>query len=348
MRQFSRGTLAVLAGLSVFGSASAETDRPKYIGGEVQAFFPDSNRDADTGWGTRGLFGIPLSDKLDLELGVNSYRYDRESDNGTESAIGGESVLRYHVGPGSEHFQPFLLGGIGGLRESIRNDDEWAFTGQVGLGADFPLTRSLALRTDARYQMVFNDLAGNDDPYGDFTVGIGLVGYFASKKVEEAPAPTGPIDSDGDGVPDDADLCPGTAPGVEVDDKGCPKEMPKPAVSGNRKYEDVHFAFDKSNLDSAATMSLDSTAKTITELTNTYPDLKVEVSGHTDWIGTDGYNMGLSERRATAVKDYLVRQGVSATRISTFAFGESKPIATNETEEGRAMNRRAEVVSKEQ
>jgi OOP family OmpA-OmpF porin len=69
----------------------------------------------------------------------------------------------------------------------------------------------------------------------------------------------------------------------------------------------------------------------------------VDVSGHTDWIGTDAYNQALSERRANTVKDYLVQKGVDASHIRTFAYGESQPVAPNTTPEGRALNRRAEI-----
>ena len=147
-------------------------------------------------------------------------------------------------------------------------------------------------------------------------------------------------DSDGDGVCDSADLCPGTPAGTVVDAKGCPKAAPTGAT---KKFEDVHFAFDKSDVADSEKPKLDNAATTIDGMTKTTPALKVDVSGHTDWVGTDGYNQGLSERRANSVKSYLVRKGVSASRINTFAYGESKPVASNETAEGRAQNRRAEV-----
>ena len=67
------------------------------------------------------------------------------------------------------------------------------------------------------------------------------------------------------------------------------------------------------------------------------------IEGHTDWIGTDAYNQGLSERRANSVMDYLVDHGVAASRLSTTGFGESRPIASNQNREGRALNRRVEL-----
>src|SRR5207249_9991630 len=74
------------------------------------------------------------------------------------------------------------------------------------------------------------------------------------------------------------------------------------------------------------------------------PDVKVVVEGHTDSVASDAYNKKLSERRAEAVKRYLVRQGVDPSRVRTEGYGKSRPVADNNTAEGRAKNRRAEVV----
>jgi len=72
--------------------------------------------------------------------------------------------------------------------------------------------------------------------------------------------------------------------------------------------------------------------------------LNAEIHGHTCWIGTDAYNQGLSERRATAVVNYLVSKGIASDRLSMIGFGETKPAASNETQKGREMNRRVEVL----
>jgi len=102
----------------------------------------------------------------------------------------------------------------------------------------------------------------------------------------------------------------------------------------------VLFGFDKSDLSAEATSSLD---KLVTVL-NTYPDTNIEVQGHTDSKGTDTYNQGLSERRAASVSDYLAANEILASRITTKGFGETAPKYDNETEEGRAQNRRVEFL----
>ena len=85
-------------------------------------------------------------------------------------------------------------------------------------------------------------------------------------------------------------------------------------------------------------------AKKLAGTLNKYDDTEVNVLGHTDNTGTDKYNLSLSKKRATAVKDYLLAQDVANSRLSTQGYGESDPIATNETDEGRQLNRRVEIV----
>jgi outer membrane protein OmpA-like peptidoglycan-associated protein len=102
----------------------------------------------------------------------------------------------------------------------------------------------------------------------------------------------------------------------------------------------VNFDFDKSNIRPDAVPILDEAAKTLKE----YGDVTVSVDGYTDSIGTEEYNQRLSVRRANAVKEYLEKQGVAASRMTARGFGESNPVATNETAEGRAQNRRVELI----
>lgn len=102
----------------------------------------------------------------------------------------------------------------------------------------------------------------------------------------------------------------------------------------------VEFDFDKSTLRPESRQTLDEA----TEVLRQYPDIRVEVAGHTDSIGSDQYNQGLSERRAQAVYDYLVGNGINASRLNARGYGENSPIADNATREGRQRNRRVELV----
>jgi OOP family OmpA-OmpF porin len=101
----------------------------------------------------------------------------------------------------------------------------------------------------------------------------------------------------------------------------------------------VLFDFDKTAIKPDGAKILDR----LVEFLRANPDKGVDLEGHTDWIGTDKYNQGLSERRAASVTNYLTQKGIDSKRISTRGYGESKPIADNKTADGRAKNRRVEI-----
>lgn len=140
------------------------------------------------------------------------------------------------------------------------------------------------------------------------------------------------LDGDDDGVVDSKDKCPGTKKGVPVDHKGCQLEK-------EYKLHGVTFEFDSDKLSSASTATLNEAVKILKRKKG----LKVTVAGHTDSMGNDDYNMGLSKRRAQAVADYLVSKGVNAANLKVKGYGETHPIADNGTEAGRAANRRVEL-----
>ena len=116
---------------------------------------------------------------------------------------------------------------------------------------------------------------------------------------------------------------------------------PPPAVKKKIVLRGVNFDFNKYNIRPDAVPILDEAAKTLQE----YGDIRVEVDGYTDAIGSDAYNEKLSLRRANAVKEYLVQHGVAASRLTVKGFGKSNPVASNATPEGRAQNRRVELLT---
>ncbi len=137
-------------------------------------------------------------------------------------------------------------------------------------------------------------------------------------------------DSDGDGVNDDIDQCPDTPAGAKVDARGCEEQL---ILRG------VIFDFNSANLTPPSLMILDSVADILTKR----PNVNIEVRGYTDSRGADNYNLGLSQRRAEAVRDYLIEKGAPAQRLTAVGFGEADPIADNTSEEGRALNRRVSL-----
>ncbi|MGE8187626.1 OmpA family protein [Pseudomonas sp. NPDC086278] len=157
-------------------------------------------------------------------------------------------------------------------------------------------------------------------------------------------------DEDGDGVFDRRDRCPDTPANTPVDHRGCPlpqypasvKAEPAPAQSEVVTLSDagdVLFAFNKSDLTPAARSQLDAL---MAKLQNA-DVVSIKVVGHTDSVGSDAYNQALSERRASSVAAYLLSQGLAPNKLTSEGKGESEPVADNETEEGRAKNRRVEI-----
>jgi outer membrane protein OmpA-like peptidoglycan-associated protein len=157
--------------------------------------------------------------------------------------------------------------------------------------------------------------------------------------------PTGcPSDADGDGVPDGADKCPGTPVNVRVDKDGCPIEVSEKEVelldTGKITVRNIRFETNKANLMLGSHAVLDEIGAILVQ----WPDLRIEIGGHADARGTDEYNRTLSQKRAQSVLDYLVAKfpQVPAGQYVAKGYGESQPVATNETAEGMALNRRVE------
>ncbi len=147
-------------------------------------------------------------------------------------------------------------------------------------------------------------------------------------------------DPDGDGIAGAADQCPKepeTKNGYQ-DADGCPDELPTAVAKFNGKLEGVKFATGSSKLTRDSYGTLDSIAKTLNE----YPELRLEISGHTDSIGNAEKNLVLSQGRADSVKKYLASKGVAEDRLTAIGYGSDHPVADNATKEGQAANRRIE------
>jgi outer membrane protein OmpA-like peptidoglycan-associated protein len=155
-------------------------------------------------------------------------------------------------------------------------------------------------------------------------------------------------DSDGDGIPDFADICMDTPRGVAVGQDGCrEKTMIAKSVNNHHAFqkdlagdfEMILFDFDRFELKSQYYAVLDEIALKLSQ----NPDTKIEIQGHTDNVGTAEYNQLLSEKRARTVKNYLVHKGVGKDRLFPVGFGYAINQASNRTESGRALNRRVEM-----
>ena len=171
-----------------------------------------------------------------------------------------------------------------------------------------------------------------DESRKDTLLSVGLNYYLGKTKAD--PAPVQAVgDEDGDGVTDDIDQCPGTPAGTRVDSVGCP--LPVAQVASIKLM--VNFGFDSSRVQEQYFADLGELA----DFLKRFEDVFVDIEGHTDSTGPDDYNQSLSQRRAEAVVDYLISEhGIAPQRLQPKGFGESRPIADNNTEEGRAANRR--------
>lgn len=238
----------------------------------------------------------------------------------------------------------------------------------VAMMTPIGLVASIALPTQgvADEINIVNDSAVNTvvDSQGNCVLAVG--GRSATPPNCGLMAPEG--DADGDGVVDSKDKCPGTEPGVVVDMNGCPKDSdgdgvpdyrdncpntPKGAkvdkfgceIVGNITINLVNdeFDFDSAMLKPDMKAALDDLAGKV----NANPgDEFLTIVGHTDSVGTDAYNQGLSERRAQSVANYLAGKGVNASKMATAGKGESMPVASNDNAAGRAKNRRVEISTK--
>jgi len=170
--------------------------------------------------------------------------------------------------------------------------------------------------------------------------------YFGSPKRSKTKATEGPvasadqmpkltptiIDDDSDGVANASDECPSTKRNAIVDDQGC-------AFFDGVVIDGVNFETNNAVLTEQAKRVLDGSAETLSR----FPKVRIEIHAHTDNQGDEAYNLELSQARATAVVEYLISKGLPKDRLFARGFGESRPIATNKTSEGRAKNRRVEL-----
>ena len=180
------------------------------------------------------------------------------------------------------------------------------------------------------------------------------------------PAPLPLVDSDKDGVIDEKDQCPGTAAGVAVDAKGCPLDSDKDGVIDSLDQcpntraglavdskgcpppieENVKIAIGALFASGKADIKEDSTAdiKKLGVFMQTYPTTTTVIEGHTDSVGSAALNKDLSQRRAEAVRQYLIKNyNIDANRIKAVGYGPDRPVADNATAAGRQKNRRIEA-----
>ncbi len=303
--------------------------------------------------------GMNLGERWGVELMAS--QFDTRANAGTD--VDGEQYRLdglYHLAGRNERARPYLAFGVGDQELSgpsfagAKNDTLI----NAGVGVKYQIAKHWLWRTDLR---MFNNI---DEEDTDVAISTGLSFMFGgqSQPARSAPGPT-PVDSDNDGVVDNRDQCPNTPEDARVDARGCALDSDYDGVPDHRddcpntarEYRvneqgcpieltksvsiemQVQFATNSAEVSEQFLPEVQKVADFMQQFDQT----RVTVEGHTDSSGAAAYNQQLSQRRAEAVRDVLIeRFGLPADRVEAVGYGEERPIADNETADGREQNRR--------
>jgi len=353
-----RNTLFAFVALALAGAgvAQAQDFGTWYVAPRIGVAIPDDSRTTDNS----GFFGIGAgvwynpNFAIDFEYGINNGDF---SDDSPRAGHQWESVQldvagRWFFGEWGSGWRPYLMGGIGAVRHKaysgfILHENGYAQSGgwdpmvTAGIGVQYTMSDRLAFRGEVAARYDHDDSSLNtalSDSYGfhrqsgftDAIVTVGLTYSFGhvaevtqvEKKTEVVQQPPPPP----------------------------PRQEPAP-TKVTIDLRGVEFKFDHPRVGEKLVPSLKApTADSVAILDEAIdtlkrnPNIRVEVDGHTDSVGSDAYNQKLSERRAKGVYDYLLAHGIEASRVDgPKGFGEAQPIDTNDTAEGRQRNRRTEL-----
>ncbi len=302
----------------------------------------EGNLDLDRNYANAGIsLGINLDEDSmfdQIELGFLRTLGDVDYKNSTLDT----SISRFFTNLIKEYKlnEKSSLYALAGLGVEVYGNEQFSNeTGpfaNYGFGYKYKLDNDMAIKTDIRHLVSLDN--GNNNLI--YTVGLSIP--FGKKATpmpmaKEEPKMAQPmheepkvLDSDNDGVVDSMDKCPNTMSGAKVNAEGC-------MVMVDLK---INFPINSSIIDETYAHRI----KEFAEFLNNNPKLKATIQGHTDYTGSDKYNQWLSIRRANSAVKALTKYDVDASRLKAVGFGETQPIATNKTKEGRAANRRIEAV----
>jgi OOP family OmpA-OmpF porin len=306
--------LAVALGLPLVASAAPREEGQWYVSPKLGWGLADGDRLSDDGLHLGLGLGYVFKENWTIEGEINHTQFDSDLDDDaplewTQTSIAGS--VRYLID--FDQFHPYFGVSLGFGRnkiEDVGNSDEWGY--QVGpiAGFEYDLTDSGALRIEFAHKYTKWDSDIEDTGFWDTTATVGFTHYFGKQAAPPPPPPPPP-----------------------------PPEPPAKPLPVSITLNGVNFDFDKCTLRPDAIAILDEAVRVLNG-----NEIRVEVAGHTDAIGTDAYNQKLSECRAKVVADYLISKGVPNAKIAAVVgYGESRPIDTNDTAEGRARNRRTEL-----
>ncbi len=283
----------------------------------------DSDLDADNGYGASLRFGKQISDHWDVQAGGSYARANEDLGQGgsgkyKQTLMGVDALYMMS----RDKLRPFLLVGLGAARNNVDyklagssvGGSQTSWMANVGAGIQYSINDQFGIQADVRHVLSEADTVNrNDKVVGNTYVNIGAIFNFgAPAKVAVAesalPAPAAPL-----------------APAEKASEMSVPAAVAcKPTFETITVSAEKLFGFDKYDLKYDGKVELDAAAQKLID--NADVDL-VLVTGHTDRIGSIAYNQKLSERRANTVKEYLISQGVDASRLRAVGKGESEPVA---------------------
>jgi OOP family OmpA-OmpF porin len=351
---------ALLAGLafanSVLAQDSVDFDDRWYVGASVGPIGFASDRGLADSWQLGANFGKFLSPNWSIDADIKYVNPEYPGNDLLWSQYGVGLTGRYHFREAGDDWWPYVAFGAGAWRHEREFSNPRGAPGQArgnnlevhaGVGLQAQLERAIVrVEVGARYDMDDQSVPSQNGFLDRmFSVGVSFpLGAKANSPVTTPPpAPPAPpqtncadLDDDGDGVNNCVDKCPNSTPGQTVGPDGCP-------VPVTIDLRGVNFDFDRATLRPDAVATLNE----VVGILRQYSDLRVEVAGHTDLCGGDGYNQTLSESRAKAVYDFLTSNGISASRLmGPTGYGEARPLqptGQNLPECKNETNRRTEL-----
>ena len=335
---FKALSLALLMGVFLVPAFESVADEGQFhlaIGGQ-RVTFDNQRQSANDSSYTFGL-GYGLSSNWDAEIDYTKMNLD--------TSLGHDDLEQWRLDfiyssdtRYADRWIPYVVAGVG--HNSFNDYSQNIIT--AGMGMKIEISQGIDWRTGIRSYYDFGDETL------DLGVETALVFKFGSPAQRTAVAPTPApaaaqpaspviVDTDGDGVPDSRDECPNTPRNHVVDERGCSiltEEVERIDLQ-------VQFDYDSAVVKPEFLADIRQVADFLRANSGTVADLE----GHTDSTGTAEYNQGLSERRVNAVRQILINEfGLEAGRVTATGYGESRPVATNDTPAGRALNRRVVTV----
>lgn len=342
MRNLKLKSLAI--GVAAVMGAAAHADQLLINPGASWYYF-DTERDIQNSEAyTLGLEYI-IGDRIGIAASAMtaSPKWDENSAGATEDPdyLAYSIDALYYFGDASAKVRPYAVLGVGEGEFEFDETDLVETQLNAGAGVRYLVAPNTTVRGDVRV------IHGLDDETIDETINLGVSYAFdlgAPKKAAPAPAPAPapvpveqPKDTDGDGVLDPNDKCPNTRAGAKVDTNGC--ELVKTQV------ESIRLNVQFPTASAVVAPRYNSEIQKVADFLKKYPDVSAVIEGHTDAQGKDEYNQKLSSSRANAVRDVLIKNfSIDAARVTAVGYGESKPLATNDTPAGRQENRRVVAV----